>query len=90
MVQPGPIGELLDLGEEVAGHEDGLALAGQEAERVPKRRDARRIEPSARLIEQEQPRIVEQGAGDAEALLHAQRVARDLVAGPVSQPDQLE
>jgi hypothetical protein len=49
-----------------------------------------RVHPVRRLVEDEELRILEQRAGDAEPLLHAERVGREPVAGPPRQVDLLQ
>jgi hypothetical protein len=51
---------------------------------------AGRVEAVRRLVEQEQGRIAQQGSRDPEALLHAERVGRDLVAGAITEARQVE
>ena len=42
-----------------------------------------RIEADRRLVQEQDLRIVQQRAGDVQALLHAARVALDLLVAPV-------
>jgi hypothetical protein len=85
-----PVAGLLDLGEQVAGDEHGGALVGQAAQQVADLDDPGRVQPVGRLVQHQQRRVGQQRGGDAEALLHAQRVGAVGVVGPVGQPDQLQ
>ena len=78
------VGQLLDLGQEVAGDEDGLALPGEVAQRLAHGGDARRVEAVGGLVEQQQVGVVSRSAArcPAAASCPASSVA-DLVAGPV-------
>ena len=80
---PDHVGELLHLAEDVARDEHRLAGRGEVAEGLAHGHDAGRIEPVGRLVEQEQARIAQQGGRDAQALLHPERVALDLVPGAI-------
>ena len=59
-----------------------LPRGGEAPQRLAHRHDAGRVEAVRGLVEQEQLRVAEQRAGDPEPLLHAQRVAGDLVPSP--------
>ena len=52
--------------------------------------DARRVEPVGRFVQEQQARVAQQGGGDPEPLLHAKRVALDLVPGAIEQAHELE
>ena len=94
--EPGPVddhdlvGELCDLRENVAGDENRAAAPGEGAQEVAQPADSFRIEPVRRLVEDEQLRVAEQRAGDAQALAHAERVGLDPAAGGTRQLDLLE
>ena len=66
---------LRDLGEHMAGDEDGAALRRERPDQVAQPADALRVEPVRRLVEDERLRIAEERGGDPEALPHAERVA---------------
>ena len=53
---PDDVGQLLDLAEDVAGDEHGLAGRGQVPERLAHGHDPGRIEPVGRLVEEQQAR----------------------------------
>ena len=64
----------VDLAEDVAGHEDGHALAlRQVAEQVADLDDSGRIQPVRRLVEDQQFGAVQQGAGEGQPLQVAER-----------------
>ncbi len=84
------VSQLLDLRQDVAGDEDRLALRGQRAQGLAHGDDASRVEAVGRLVEQEQLRIGQQGRGDAQPLLHAQRVTAGLVPTPLGQAHQAQ
>ena len=82
--------ELLDLGQDVARHEDRLALVGEEAEQLPHRHDARGVEAVGRLVQQQQVGVRQERERDAQPLAHTQGVRADLVTCAVGQADRLE
>ena len=67
----------LDLGEQVAGDDDGAAGRGIRLQDRAHRRDLGRVETVGRLVEEEHLGPAEHGLGDAEALLHAVAVGAD-------------
>ena len=82
--------ELLDLAEQVARDEDGGALGGERADEAAHLARALRIEAVAGLVEDQQVPRPEQGVGDAESLLHAERVCVRLLLRRVTQADPVE
>ena len=75
------VGQVSDLGEDVARHEDGdAALVGERAEQLADLDDTGRIEAVGGLVEHEQFGGVQQCAGEGEALLVAER---ELPGAPV-------
>ena len=52
--------------------------------------DALRVEAVGRLVEDQQVRVAEQRGGDAEALLHAERVGAVAVVAALAEPDDVE
>ena len=87
---PDHVRHLLHLGQEMAGHEHRLSFGGEVTEGLAHGHDPRRVEPVGRLVEQEEPGVAEQRRGDAQSLLHAERVAGDLVGRPLAEAHQLE
>ena len=76
-----------DLAQDMAGEQDGAALAGQRAQEVAEPADGLGIEAVGGLVEDEQARVADQGAGEAEALADPERVA---AVPPVGGPGQLD
>ena len=68
---------LLDLGEQVAGHDHGAPAGRVAAQHLAHRVDLRRVEPVGRLVEHQQLRQAEHGLGDGEPLPHALAVGAD-------------
>ncbi len=67
------VGEVRDLGEDVARHEDGhAALVGERAEQGADLDDAGGVERVGGLVEHEQLGGVQQRTGEREALLVAE------------------
>ena len=75
------VGDQLDLVEQVAGEQDGAAAVGVPLEQATHPADAGRVEAVGGLVEDEHRRVAEQGVGDAEPLLHAERVVAQPTAG---------
>jgi hypothetical protein len=75
----------------VAGHDDGDA---ELRARPPDERQhlvtAGRVEAVGRLVEEEQPRIVDERLGELDPLLHPGRVAADGAVALLVQPDVAE
>ena len=84
------VAQLLDLGHQVAGEQHGDALVGEPPDQRAHVAHAGRVEAGRRLVEQQQPRVAQQRAGDAEPLAHAVRVAADPVLGAVGEVDGVE
>ena len=84
------VAQLLDLAHQVRGQQHGHALVGEPAHEHPHVAHAGRVEPGRRLVEQQQARRAQQRGGDPEPLLHAVRVALDLVALAVGEVDRVE
>ena len=78
-----PVAHLLELAEVVGRHQHGAARAGQRADQRPHLAHALGVEAVGRLVEDQQVGVAEQRGGDAEPLLHAQRVAAVAVVAPV-------
>ena len=75
----------------MGGDEDGRALlAGPPDEFVADRDHPRGVEAVDRLIEDEQFRVAQEGAGQGEALAHAEREGAHLLPALVGEPDDLE
>src|ERR1035441_6299271 len=79
-----------DLGQDVAGDQDGAALCGQRAEQIPQPPDALRVQAVGGLVEHQDLRVAEQGGGQAEPLPHAERVAPRPLPARACQADPLQ
>ncbi len=84
------VAQLLDLPHEVAGEQDRHAAVGQAPHERAHVAHPGGVQAGRRLVEQEQARLADEGAGDAQPLAHAVRVAADLVLGAVAEVDRLE
>ncbi len=74
-----PICDLLHLREDVARDEHGPTLGAEAPQEVAHLHDPGGVEAVGGLIEDQQRGILEQRRGDAEALLHPQRIGPDHV-----------
>ena len=87
----GDVARLLDLVEQVRGEQHRAALGDQVADQVAELEDAGGIEAVDRLVEDQQLRVAQQAAGDAEPLAHAERVAcRRVPSAAPAEADALE
>jgi hypothetical protein len=84
------ITDLLHLGHQVAGQDDGAPLASELDHERPHGTHAGGVEAVGGLVEHDHLRILEQRGGDAQTLLHAERVGREPVAATVGEVDQGE
>ena len=88
---PDPVGEHVGLLEVLRGQEDGDAVVAREpGDLRPERRPALDVEPGRRLVEEEDPRPVDEREGEVEPALHAAGVAAHLAVGGLGQADALE
>ena len=62
------------------GHDDGVSFGVSVAHQAVERGGGVLIQPGIRLVHQQDVRIVEQGAGDAQALEHPARVGAHQIA----------
>ena len=85
-----PVADLLELAEVVRRHEHGAAAVGQRADQAAHLAHALRVEAVGRLVEDQQLGVAEQRGGDAEALLHAERVAAVAVVAALAEADDVE
>ena len=74
----------------MAADQDRLAEAAQLAQELAQLDAGPRIEAGCGLVEQQHLRIVDEGVGEAQALLHAARQALDVGVALVREVDQLE
>ena len=82
--------QLLELGQDVAADDDGLAHRAQLAEQLAQLDPGARVEARGRLVEQQHLRIVDQRVGQAQPLLHPAREGLDVRVALVAEVDQLE
>ena len=88
---PDAVCEDVCLLEILRRQEDGDAvLAREPSDLVPERGAALDVEPGGRLVEEEDPRPVDERHREVEATLHAARVAAHLPVGGLGQADPLE
>ena len=82
------VAHALDLAEQVAGDDDGDPELGagppDQGEHLVA---AGRVEAVGRLVEQQQPRVVDERLGQLDPLLHAGRVAADRPVALLVQAD---
>ena len=84
------VGQLVGLLEVLRGEQERRALADQLADDVPHAEPAARVEAGGRLVEEEQPRPADQGAGEVEPAAHAARVGLHDAVGGVGEVELLE
>ena len=88
---PDPVGEHVGLLEVLGREEDGDAVVLREpAHLLPQRRPALDVEAGGRLVEEEDPRAVDEREREVEPALHTAGVAADLPVGGVGQADARE
>ena len=85
-----PVADRLQLGEQVRRDDHGLALVADVADEPPHVLHPDRVEPVRRLVEDDQLGIADQRGGDAEPLLHAERVAAVAVVAAAAESDELD
>ena len=79
-----------NLGQHVAGEQDGAPLAGEPAQQVAQPADAGRVQAVGRLVEDEDGRVAEQRTGERQALTHAERERARPAVGRLAQADDVE
>ena len=85
------VAEALGLLDVVRGHQDARALAAQEVDQRPQLLADLRVEADGRLVEQHQPRLVHEPAGDQQPPAHAAAELVDLrvaAVGEVGDPQR--
>ena len=81
---------LLGLGDVVGGDEEGGAAGVAAVQELPELRFGAGVESERGLVEEEEVGLVEDGAGELEAALHAAGEGFDGVVGAVAQVEQGE
>jgi hypothetical protein len=82
--------DLLDLGEQVRGHEHGDAVRRDGADQRAHLASALRVKAVGRLIEYHQLPRLQQRRGDRQPLLHPERVVPELLLRRAGQPDPVQ
>ena len=88
--QRDPVGELVGLLQLLGGEEDGDAAGGEVADDLPHGLPAARVKPGRRLVQEDQPRVADQGHGQVEPSPHAARVGAGQLAGRVGEVELAE
>ncbi len=83
-------GKVFGAGQVVGGHHHGASLRGDGAQDLVQHGGGVLVESGVGFVEEDHVRVVEHGAADGEALLHAARKSADEVAAAVLQPDHLQ
>ena len=84
------VGDLVNLGEDVAGDEHGPALGRLCPQQIAQPAHPLRVEAVGRLVEDQDPRLAEQRRGQRQPLPHPQRVALHPPLGGAGQLDHLQ
>ena len=85
------VGRLLHLVQQVGGQQHRASLVGEPAQQAAHPVDALRVETVGGLVEDQDLRVAQQSAGDAEALAHPERVVAQPAARLVRrQADERE
>ena len=84
------VAQFLDLGQLVAGEQDGHALLGQAPDQLAHVAHAGGVEAGGGLVEDQEARPAQQRGGDAKALAHPVRVAAHPVLGAGAELDHVE
>ncbi len=88
---PDPVGEAIGLLQVLGRQEDGHPLVvGEALDLLPEGAAALRVEAGRRLVEEEDPRAVDEREREIEAALHAARIAADLAIGRLGEADPLD
>ena len=83
-------GQTVDLGQDVARHQDGRpSLTCERAQELSNLYDPGWVEPVRRFVENQQFRVVEQGAGKSEPLEVAERERPRRTARVLTEPELL-
>ena len=84
------VAEALGLLDVVRRHQDRDALAAQPVDQRPQLLAHLRVQPDGRLVEQHEPRLVDQRAGDQQPPAHAARELVDLRVAAVGEVRDVE
>ena len=84
-------GQAVNLGQDVARHQDGrAALTRERAEQFAYLHDAGRVKPVRRFIENQQFRVMERGAGERKPLQVAERELPGSALGILAETELLD
>ena len=84
------VGELVGLVQVLRGEEDRDAVGHQAADDVPHGAAAARVETRGRLVEEDDPRVADQGHREVEPALHPSGVVGDRLRGRVDEVELLQ
>ena len=84
------LGEPLDLLEDVRREQDRPTLGGHPPEQLHHVQPLAGIHAVERLVEQQDPRLVDERRGELDPLAHALRIGPDLAIGRVGQLDRAD
>src|SRR6266571_2735753 len=84
------VAEPLHHVEHVGGEEEGHPLGGHPPQEVRHHPARDGVDPVERLVQEEHPRVVDEGRGQGQLLLHPLRVVGDQLAPVVGQAEELE
>ena len=88
---PDVVGQQGNLGEDMAGEQDGLApFVAQRPDEVPHLGNANGVQAVDGLVQDQQLRVVHHRQGDGQPLFHAQGVLGVAFLVPVGQVHQLQ
>ena len=85
-----PVRELVGLLEVLRGEEDRDAAGDEVADALPHRAPAARVEPGGRLVEEDDPRVADQGHRQIEPAAHATGVGRHVLVRRLGQVEAVE
>jgi len=79
---------MLDLGEQMARHQDGAAACGPRPQQVANGADALGVEAVGRFVEDQHWRVTQQRCSEAEPLAHAERIGARTAVGGGTEADE--
>ena len=85
-----PVADVLELAEQVRRHDHRAAAVGDRADQRAHVLHADGVEAVGRLVEDDELGVADQRGGDAETLLHPERVRADAVAAATGEPDEID
>jgi hypothetical protein len=85
-----PVAHMLELAEDVGGDEHRPLAVADGTDELAHIGDPGRVETVRGLVQDKQRGVAEESGGDAEALLHSERVLAEPVRTTRAQPDEVE